>query len=167
MNDQISLLLLWMYKLGRQQSNLRLLPIENLQNIFDATTKQFCTGNRIRGTQQAKYLGNTFVFYFCLYFMSPKWTRTNIAIEITLSLIPNCVYCLYRQSTDFSEHILKFSLQLDLFSSHMATRILSSMFLFVFLLLKVLKCEVANFSRSSLAHTNGRQIIILWHSIKS
>ena len=30
MNDQISLLLLWMYKLARQQSNLKLLAIENL-----------------------------------------------------------------------------------------------------------------------------------------
>ena len=39
-NNQISLLLLWIYKLTRQQSNLKLLPTENLQNAFDSTTKQ-------------------------------------------------------------------------------------------------------------------------------
>ena len=44
MNKQISLLLLWMYKLTRQQSNLKLLPTENLQNFFDVTTKQARTG---------------------------------------------------------------------------------------------------------------------------
>ena len=50
MNDQISLLLLWMYKVKRQQSNLKLLLIENLQNIFDATTKQARTGSA-QGTE--------------------------------------------------------------------------------------------------------------------
>ena len=33
-----------MYKLVRQQSNLKLLLTENLQNIFDLTTKQARTG---------------------------------------------------------------------------------------------------------------------------
>ena len=45
MNDQISLLLLWMDKLTRQQSNLKLLPTENLLNLFDVTTKQARTGS--------------------------------------------------------------------------------------------------------------------------
>ena len=39
MNDSISLLLLWMHKLTRQQSNLKLLPTEKLMNDFDSTTK--------------------------------------------------------------------------------------------------------------------------------
>ena len=34
-----------MYKLTRQQSNLKLLPTENLQNIFESTTKQARTGS--------------------------------------------------------------------------------------------------------------------------
>ena len=33
-----------------------------------------------------KYVGNTDVFCFGLYVMSPKWTRTKIVIEITLLL---------------------------------------------------------------------------------
>ena len=45
MNDQISLLLLWTYTLTRQQSNLKLLPTENLLNLFDVTTKQARTGS--------------------------------------------------------------------------------------------------------------------------
>ena len=40
MNDPISSLLHWMYKFTRQQSNLKLLPTENLQNAFDSTTEQ-------------------------------------------------------------------------------------------------------------------------------
>ena len=39
-NDPILLLLLWMYKFIIQQSNLKLLPTENLQNAFDSTTEQ-------------------------------------------------------------------------------------------------------------------------------
>ena len=68
---------------------------------------------------------------------------------------------------DSSEHILKFSLQLDLLSSRMAMSILSSMFWFVILLSKALKCEAVNLSRSPSAHANGRQIIKLQHAIKS
>ena len=33
-----------------------------------------------------KYVGNTVVFFFGFYLMSPKWTRTKIVIEITPSL---------------------------------------------------------------------------------
>ena len=43
-------------------------------------------GNRTRSTQQVKYVGNTDVFYFGFDFMSPKWTRTKIVIEISLLL---------------------------------------------------------------------------------
>ena len=39
MNDSSSLLSLWMQKLMRQQSNLKLLPTEKLTNGFDITTK--------------------------------------------------------------------------------------------------------------------------------
>ena len=94
MNDQISLLLLWMYKLVRQQSNLKLLLTGNLQNIFDETTKQARTGSAW-GTESGAlnrwgmlvgHVGNTDVFYFGFYFMCPKWTKTKIVIEIALSL---------------------------------------------------------------------------------
>ena len=45
MNDPISLLSLWMHKLTRQQSNLKLLLTEKLTNGFDSTTKlaRVCT----------------------------------------------------------------------------------------------------------------------------
>ena len=43
-------------------------------------------GNRTSSAQQVKYVGNTDVFFFGFYFMSPKWTRTKIVIEITLLL---------------------------------------------------------------------------------
>ena len=46
----------------------------------------FCMGDRTSSTQQVKYVGNTDVFYFGFYFMTPKWTRTKIVIEITLLL---------------------------------------------------------------------------------
>ena len=46
-------------------------------------------GNRISSTQQMKCLGNTDVFCFGFYFMSPKWTKTKIIIEITLFLQVN------------------------------------------------------------------------------
>ena len=39
MNDTITLLSLWMHKLTRQQSNLKLLPTEKLTSGFDTTTK--------------------------------------------------------------------------------------------------------------------------------
>ena len=43
-------------------------------------------GNRTSSTQQVKYVGKTDVFYFGFYFMSPKWTRTKIVIEVSLLL---------------------------------------------------------------------------------
>ena len=39
MNSSILLLSLWMHKLTRQQSNLKLLPTEIPMNDFDSTTK--------------------------------------------------------------------------------------------------------------------------------
>ena len=39
-----------MYKIMRQQSNLKLLLTENLQNVFDVTTKQARTGSA-QGTE--------------------------------------------------------------------------------------------------------------------
>ena len=39
MNDSISLLLLWMHTLTRQQSNLNCCQQKNVQNAFDSTTK--------------------------------------------------------------------------------------------------------------------------------
>ena len=40
-------------------------------------------GNRNRGAQQVKYVGNTDVFCFGFNFMSPKWTRTKLIIVVT------------------------------------------------------------------------------------
>ena len=64
------------------------LTMKNLQLLFDSTTKQARTAsrNRSRCTQQVKYVGNTDVFSFGFNFMSPKWTRTKLMIEISLSL---------------------------------------------------------------------------------
>ena len=42
-------------------------------------------GKRSRGTEQVKYVGNTDVFYFGFNFMGPKWTRTKLMIEISLT----------------------------------------------------------------------------------
>ena len=49
-------------------------------NGFDITIKLARIGT-VWG--QAKYVGNTDVVYFGFHFMSPKWTRTKIVIEIT------------------------------------------------------------------------------------
>ena len=43
-------------------------------------------GNTTSSTQQVKCVGNTVVFCFGFYFMSPKWTKTKIVIKITLLL---------------------------------------------------------------------------------
>ena len=43
------------------------------------------TGNRNKGTQQVKYVGNTDVFCFGFNFMSPKWTRTKLIFDVTPS----------------------------------------------------------------------------------
>ena len=40
----------------------------------------FWMGNRTSSTQQVKYVGYNVCVCFGSYFMSPKWTRTNIAI---------------------------------------------------------------------------------------
>ena len=41
------------------------------------------TGNRNRGAQQVKYVGNTDVFCFGFIFMGPKWTRTKLIFDVT------------------------------------------------------------------------------------
>ena len=43
-------------------------------------------GSRTSSAQQVNYVGNTDVFCFGFYFMSPNWTKTIIVIEITLLL---------------------------------------------------------------------------------
>ena len=40
-------------------------------------------GTESRGAQQVKYVENTFVFYFGIYFMSPQWNKTKIVVGIT------------------------------------------------------------------------------------
>ena len=50
MNEQISLFLLWMDTLMRLQSDLKLLPTENLLNLFESTAKQDRTGSAL-GTE--------------------------------------------------------------------------------------------------------------------
>ena len=67
MNDQISLFFALDGQTHEITIKLKVAADRNLQSIFDVTTKQarmFCMGNRISGTQQVKYVGNTFVFCF-------------------------------------------------------------------------------------------------------
>ena len=40
-------------------------------------------GNRNKGTQQVKYVGNSDAFCFGFNFMSPKWTRTKLLCQRT------------------------------------------------------------------------------------
>ena len=112
-------------------------------------------GNRNRGAQQVKYVGNTDVFTFGFNFMSPKWTRTKLIFVVTLSKRPNEAYHLYRGATDSSEHILKFSFESALFSLSMAMRILFSTFWFVIFIFRVLKCDAVIFDKYSSACANG------------
>ena len=44
-------------------------------------------GNRNKGAQQVKYVGNIDVFWFHFNFMSPKWTRTKLIFDVTLTEI--------------------------------------------------------------------------------
>ena len=62
------------------------------------------------------------------------------------------------------KHILKFSLQLALFSLCMAIRILFSTFWFEILILRVPKCEAVNFDKYSLACVNSMSISNSWHA---
>ena len=84
---QGSLLRLWMNENVSQQSNKKLLTMENLQIFGDATTKlsQIVPTRVIenRGAQQVKYVGNTDVFIFGFNFLSPKWTRTKLIFVVT------------------------------------------------------------------------------------
>ena len=86
---QGSLLMLMMDENASRQSN-KIADNDELTItlLFNNQTGKNCsyTGNRSRGTQQVKYVGNTDVFYFGFNFMSPKWTRTKLMIVITLSL---------------------------------------------------------------------------------
>ena len=119
-------------------------------------------GNRSRCAQQVKYVGNTDVFCFGLYFMSPKWTRTKLVTEISPSLQAIDAYCLYRGATGSSAHILRFSLQLASFSLCMTMRILFSMFWFAIFIFGVLKCEAVNFDKYHSAGTHGMSISNFW-----
>ena len=82
--------MLWMDENASQQSNEKSLMMENLQLISETTTKLARTastwGRGCRCAQQVKYAGNTDVFCFGFNFMSPKWTRTKLMIEISPSL---------------------------------------------------------------------------------
>ena len=77
---QSSLLMLWMDENLNQQSNkiadneqLTITHLCNNQTVPDCSY----TGNRNKGTQQVKYVGNTDVLCFGFNFMSPKWTKLN------------------------------------------------------------------------------------------
>ena len=114
----------------------------------------------VNSTQQVKYVGNTDVFCFGFYSMSPKWTRTKIVIERTLLLQAYSCLPLAQAANRF---LMKFSLQSALFSLCMAMRILFITFLFAYSAFKLLKCEVVNFRRSHLTHVNGRCLTIFQH----
>ena len=61
---------------------------ENLQMLFDSTTKLARTVPTwgIETGHSTGEVGNTVVFCFAFYFMSPKWPRTKIVIVISPSL---------------------------------------------------------------------------------
>ena len=62
MNDEISLLMLWMDLCMSQQSNLK--------SLTRKTYNSSMIENRIRGTQQVKYVENTLHFSFVLIYES-------------------------------------------------------------------------------------------------
>ena len=101
-----------------QQSNKKSLTKENLQLLGETTTKLARTAptQGSRCTQQVKYVGNTDVFCFGFYFMSPKWTRTKFVIVISLSL--QAFWCLplvqqsYRFLCTYPEVLIAISLVL-------------------------------------------------------
>ena len=120
-------------------------------------------GNRTSSAEQVKYVGNTDVCYFGFYFMSPKWTRTKIVIGITLLLQAEFCLLLVHMGYGFLRIYPELLIAIRLLLSHIVMRILFIMFSSAYFIFKLLKCEAANFSRSSLACMNGRQINILWH----
>ena len=83
---QSSLLMLWMDENSNKQSK-KISDDEQLTitHLFNNQTVPDCsyTGNRNKGTQQVKYVGNTDVFCFGFIFMSPKWTRTKLIFDVT------------------------------------------------------------------------------------
>ena len=123
-------------------------------------------GNRNRCIQQMMCVGNTDVFCFGFYFMSPKWTRTKIVIVISLSLQTFCSLLLVQRSYRFLCTYLEVLIS-ALFSLYMAMRIVFSTFWFAIFIFGVLKCVVVNFVRYSLAGTNGMSIsdILVFFSI--
>ena len=119
-------------------------------------------GNRCRCAQLVKYVGNTDVFCFGFYFMSPKWTRTKLVIEISPSYRPIDAHHLYRGTKGSSAYILKFSLQSALFLLCVAMRILFSMFWFAIFIFMVLKCEAVIFDKYHTAGSNSMSISNFW-----
>ena len=83
---QGTLLRLWMDENVSQQSKEKLLMKENLKLLDDSTTKLARTAPTQGIEAGAPSVGNTDVFCFGFYFMSPKWTRTKNVIVISLSL---------------------------------------------------------------------------------
>ena len=57
-----------------------------ITHLFNNQTVPDCSymGNRNKGTQQVKYVGNTDVFCFGFIFLSPEWTRTKLIFDVTL-----------------------------------------------------------------------------------
>ena len=84
---QSSLFMLWMDENSSRQSN-KIADDEKITItlLFSNQTGPDCsyTGNRSRGAQQMKCVGNTDVFWFGFNFMSPKWTRTKLIFAVTL-----------------------------------------------------------------------------------
>ena len=70
-----------------KQSNQKIADNEQLTitHLYNNQTVSDCSyrGNRNKGTQQVKYVGNTDVFCFGFNFMSLKWTRTKLIFDVT------------------------------------------------------------------------------------
>ena len=86
---QGSLLRLWMDENVSQQSNEKSLMKENLQYHIESTTKlarTVPTQGIETGVLNRRSVLEILCIFFGFYFMSPKCTRTKIAIVISLSL---------------------------------------------------------------------------------
>ena len=75
-----------MYKLTRQQSNLKLPLTENLGKTFDSTTKQARTGSAWEQNQVCSTCGLCWKYSCILLQFLLYGTKTRIVIEVTPSL---------------------------------------------------------------------------------
>ena len=124
-------------------------------------------GNRTSSIQQVKYVGNTDVFCIGFYFMSPKWTRTEIVIDITLLLQTYCCLLLVQVANRFLRIGPEVPIAISLvLIEHGKENPFHRILVCIYSTFKQLKCEAVNFSRSHLAHANVRHISVFLVHLK-